>query len=128
VEKFLLDKRAKDEQYNRRQKMIDSNNIYDPKSHPIKRNSRGNRDSYELKSKCDSKDNKASLTDQEIKLCENLGLIFHEYLFIKEVLVRESISQGFLSRSFAENAFKIDKERLMGVFDFLVSHEIILER
>ena len=75
--------------------MIDSNNIYDPKSHPIKRNSRGNRDSYELKSKSDNKDNKASLTDQEIKLCENLGLIFHEYLFIKEVLVRESISQGF---------------------------------
>lgn len=128
VEKFLLEKRSKDEQYLRRQKMIDSNNIYDPKSHPIKRNSRGNRDSYELKSKCDNKDNKASLTDQEIKLCENLGLIFHEYLFIKEVLVRESISQGFQSRSFAENAFKIDKERLMGVFDFLVSHDIILEK
>lgn len=67
VEKFLLDKRAKDEQYMRRQKMIDSNNIYDPKSHPIKRNSRGNRDSYELKSKNDNKDNKQSLTDQEIK-------------------------------------------------------------
>ena len=108
-QKFLLEKRSKDEQYLRRQKMIDGNNIYDPKSHPIKRNSRGNRDSYELKSKSDNKDNKASLTDQEIKLCENLGLIFHEYLFIKEVLVRESISQGFQSRSFAENAFKIGK-------------------
>jgi len=55
-------------------------------------------------------------------------LIFHEYLFIKEVLVRESISQGFLSRNFAEQAFKIDKDRLMGVFDFLVSHDIILEK
>jgi len=71
VEKFLLDKRQKDEQYNRRQKMIDGNNIYDPKNHPIKRNNRGNRDFYELKSKCDTKDNKTTLTEQEIKLCES---------------------------------------------------------
>jgi transcriptional adapter 2-alpha len=107
-----LDKRLKDEQYNRRQKIIDSSNIYDPKNHPIKRNNRGNRDFYELKSKCDTKDNKTTLTEQEIKLCESLGLIFHEYLFIKEVLVRESISQGFLSRNFAEQAFKIGNKKL----------------
>ena len=43
------------------------------------------------------------------------------------MLIRESLKEGIISKSFLDNSFKIgntfyiEKERLVGVFDFLVS-------
>lgn len=71
---------------------------------------------------------KGSLRTNEISLCNELGLNFREYLLIKEILVRESILQGFISRSFLEHTIKIDKEKSLRVFDFLVEHDLIIQK
>ena len=55
----------------------------------------------------------------------------HEYLMIKEVLVRESIAQGVLSRDSLNNIFdpkRTEKSKLNEVFDFLVAHDLVLEK
>lgn len=52
----------------------------------------------------------------------------HEYLLIKDMLVRESLKEGIITKNFLENTFKIEKERLIGVFDFLASENIILAK
>ena len=127
VEIFLNERKNKDE-YNRRPNNLASNNLYDPQSHSIKRYNNGSRDNYECKYKNQNKDNKSSLNEQEIKLCNMFKMSLHEYLCVKDMLIKESYEQGLLSRSYTENAFKMDKERVMGVFDFLVSHNIILEK
>jgi hypothetical protein len=78
-------------------------------------------------------------------LCEKLGISPYEYLVIKEILVREAVKENFIRKDFAENTLKLgkkiifiylgnnfyiqlDKERVNGIFDFLVSHNYILEK
>lgn len=65
-----------------------------------------------------------------------------EYLLLKEFLIRESMKTGFISRDFVDNnikigkthhkydylLFKLEKERISGVFDFLVSNNTIIEK
>ena len=51
-----------------------------------------------------------------------------EYLLIKDMLVRESLKEGIISQNFLDNTFKIDKERLTGVFDFLASENMIVAK
>lgn len=77
------------------------------------------------------KDARTPFTDLENRLCERLGLKPHEYLMIKEVLVRESIAQGVLSRDSLNNIFdpkRTEKNKLNEVFDFLVAHDLVLEK
>jgi transcriptional adapter 2-alpha len=77
------------------------------------------------------KDTKASFTENENKLCDKVGLKPHEYLLIKEILVRESVSQGFLSKEYVNQVFdskRTEKHKIMEVFDFLVTHDLVLER
>lgn len=47
---------------------------------------------------------------------------------MKEVLVREAVKEGFIKRDFAENTLKLDKDRVSGIFDFLVCNNYILEK
>lgn len=39
--------------------------------------------------------------------------------------MRESVKQGYLKKDQAVGTFKIDKERVSGVFDFLVTKGLI---
>jgi transcriptional adapter 2-alpha len=73
----------------------------------------------------------------ELDLCERVGIQPIEFIAIKEVLIRESVREGFLKKEQAENIIKLgkwkkiylkDKDRLSGVFDFLVLHNYILEK
>lgn len=119
----MLEKRKKDEQYNKRTDTL--KNIYQQEAKFNKRTNRINKDEEELK------DTKSSFSELENRLCEKVGLKPHEYILIKEILVRESISQGFLSRDFVNQVFdskRTEKHKIMDVFDFLVSHDLVLER
>ncbi len=49
------------------------------------------------------------MAEFESKLCEKLGITPHEYLLIKDVLVRECIKEGFITRNFAEETFNLGK-------------------
>ena len=53
---------------------------------------------------------------------------FQEYLLVKEILVRESIIQGKLSRVNAEQMIKLEKEKVVGIFDFLVMNDMIIQK
>lgn len=100
-------------------------NIYQQEAKFNKRTSRVSRDEDEFK------ETKGSFTELENKLCEKLGLKPHEYLLIKEILVRESVSQGFISREFVNQIFdskRTEKHKILDVFDFLVTHDLVLER
>lgn len=119
----MAEKRKKDEQYNKRTETL--KNIYQQEAKFNKRTSRMNKDEEEFR------DTKASFTEIENKLCDRVGLKPHEYLLIKEILVRESVSQGFLSKDYVNQVFdskRTDKRKILDVFDFLVTHDLVLER
>lgn len=100
-------------------------NIYQQESKTTKRTQRSKHEEEEFK------DSKTPFTELENRLCERLALKPHEYLMIKEILVRESISQGVLARDSLNNIFdpkKIEKVKLNEVFDFLVSNDLVLEK
>lgn len=63
-----------------------------------------------LKSQKNNK--KLNLTSREIMLCNELELSFHEYLFIKEYLVRECLVQGFLTRQDSQDKISLGKQIL----------------
>jgi hypothetical protein len=42
-----------------------------------------------------------------MQLCEKLAINPHEYLVIKEVLVREAVNEGFIKKDFAESILKL---------------------
>ena len=67
-----------------------------------------------------------NFNEQEGSLCDKLNLSSHEYLIIKDLLIRESVKEGFVTKNFAENQIKLDKDRISGVFDFLVSRNLII--
>lgn len=92
-----------------------------------KRQSRGLREKSSKK-KGESANSKMSLSQQEVKLCEEMEMSFHDYLLVKEILVRESVAQGFISRNWVENSLKIDTEKTLGIFDFLVANDLILKK
>lgn len=81
---------------------------------------------YNLKEK--QEDVKGCLRNSEINLCNELGLDYREYLLIKEILVRESILQGYITRGFVEQCVKIEKDKTLRVFDFLVEHDLIIQK
>lgn len=69
-----------------------------------------------------------NMNEQEYLLVEKLGISPQEYLVLKEVLVRESVRQGFLKKDQALANFKLDKERVSSIYDFLVQQEKIIDR
>lgn len=70
----------------------------------------------------------SNINEQEQLLCDKLGITTYDYIIIKEVLIRESVNENFVKRDYAENKLKIDKDRLTGIFDFLVTHNFIMEK
>lgn len=69
-----------------------------------------------------------SFCEEEYQLCQKLGLTEQEYLILKEVLVRESVKNGIIKKDQALQNFKLDKERVTGVFDYLVVKGLIHEK
>jgi len=70
-----------------------------------------------------------SLCDKEITLCQNTQLSYSDYLLIKELLIRESATQGLITKDFASKSItNVDKDKIENIFDFLVTNELIVER
>ncbi len=69
-----------------------------------------------------------ALSYDETKMCEKLDLSIHQYIIIKQTLIRECIKEGFMRKQELENIFKIQKEKVNGVFDFLVSNHLIMSK
>jgi len=72
-----------------------------------------------------------------------MGIAPYEFLLIKDLLVRECLKEGFLTKDAATNSVKLGKFLLMEknpnlfidfkehtgkIFDFLVTNKIILEK
>jgi hypothetical protein len=68
------------------------------------------------------------LTQKEFELCESLKIPFCDFVVLKEVLVRKSISEGVLSLEECRTLCQIDAEKFDGVFNFLVSYNLILPK
>ncbi|KRX06785.1 Homeodomain protein [Pseudocohnilembus persalinus] len=133
VEKYLQDKKKKDEAYQKKQKQ-NNEYVYDKAVLGNRHNqSRRTRSVYpENDTNKDGGDKKnkqpLNMTEQEQQLCEKLEMHPFEYLAIKEVLVREAVKENFIKRDNGEQQLKLDKERLAGVFDYLVTHNYIMEK
>jgi len=133
VELYLQEKKKKDEAYQKKQKQ---NEIYlfDPKislNRFTPRRTRYNgKDSLENKETTDkkSKNNFSQLNEKEFTLCEQLSITPYDYILIKEVLVRECVKEGLLSRDIVNSIIKLDKDRSNAIFDFLVTNRIIYEK
>ncbi|CAD8064801.1 unnamed protein product [Paramecium sonneborni] len=126
VEEYLADKRKKDEQNQRRQNQNQAY-VYDYDSQKQRFLQRRTR----FTSVIDGKDrNKQgpSFSEEEQQLCQKLGLSEQEYLILKEVLVRESVKNGMINKDQAVQNFQIDKERLIGVFDYLIIKGLIHDK
>lgn len=61
------------------------------------------------------------LAKEEKQLCIQLGLIPHQYIVIKERLIRESYNRGWLQPGQARQLIKIDVNKTDKIFDFFVS-------
>ena len=61
------------------------------------------------------------LSNQEKLLCTTLQLLPQHYLMIKERLIRECFTRGFLKESSAKQLIKIDVNKTSKIFDFFVS-------
>lgn len=61
------------------------------------------------------------LSGQEKLLCTTLQLLPQHYLMIKERLIRECFTRGFLKESSAKQLIKIDVNKTSKIFDFFVS-------
>ena len=61
------------------------------------------------------------LSKQETQLCATLHLIPQHYMVIKERLLRESYSRGFLQPGMARQLLKIDITKTDKIMDFFIS-------
>jgi hypothetical protein len=61
------------------------------------------------------------LSPQERLLCSTLQLLPQHYLMIKERLIRECFTRGFLKENSAKQLIKIDVNKTSKIFDFFVS-------
>lgn len=61
------------------------------------------------------------LSSQERLLCATLQLLPQHYLMIKERLIRECFTRGFLKENSAKQLIKIDVNKTSKIFDFFVS-------
>jgi transcriptional adapter 2-alpha len=133
LELYMQEKKKKDEAYQKKQKQNDIY-LFDPKINTNRftpRRTRYNgKDTMESKEASDKKNkaNFSQLNEKEHNLCESLSITPYDYILIKEVLVRECLKDGLLSKDIVNNIIKIDKERSTAIFDFLVSNRLICEK
>jgi hypothetical protein len=57
----------------------------------------------------------------EIALCTSLKLTPHQYLIVKEVMVRESARVGHLKKKDAKSIVRLDPTKVSKIFDYLVA-------
>jgi len=75
-----------------------------------------------------NKNNFSQLNEKEHNLCEQLSITPYDYILVKEVLVRECLKEGLISKDVVNNMIKLDKERSSAIFDFLASNRLICEK
>lgn len=67
----------------------------------------------------------AHLTKEEEDLCKRFNINHKQYMMIKETIIRESIKQGIIERDETAKIFRIERNVVDGVFDFLVEKDEI---
>lgn len=68
-----------------------------------------------------------NLLYNESKLCEKLGLRIQEYLLLKEILVREFVEEGKVSRRKIKEIIELSPKTIDSVFDFMEKNNLIIE-
>ena len=68
-----------------------------------------------------------NLLYNETKLCEKIGLKIPEYLLLKEILIREFVEEGKVSRNKIKSVIQLDPKTLDSVFDFMDKNNLIIE-
>ncbi len=61
------------------------------------------------------------LSRAELSLCTTLKITVHQYLIMKEVLVRENARTGQLKRKDAKNIIRLDPAKVLKVYDYLAA-------
>lgn len=61
------------------------------------------------------------LSQAEISLCTSLKLTPHQYLIVKEVMIRESARVGCLKKKDAKNIIRLDATKVSKIFDYLLA-------
>lgn len=61
------------------------------------------------------------LTRRELKLCSALKITVHQYVIVKEVLVRESARTGHLRKKDAKGMVRLDSMKVYRIYDYLLS-------
>jgi len=129
VEIYLQDKKKKEEALQKKQKQNEPI-LYDKQTKPVPtaRRNRANTDSREANEK-KNKYAQTQLNEKELNLCDHVCITPHEFLLIKDLLVRECLKEGFLTRDFVDASIKLDfKDKANQVFDFLVTNKVISEK
>lgn len=57
-----------------------------------------------------------------------MDLPIGHYIAIKETLVRECVKEGFIKRDNVEELVHTEKDKSLGVFDFLVMNNVLLSK
>jgi len=133
VDLYMQEKKKKDEAYQKKQKQNDIY-LFDPKINTNRftpRRTRYNgKDTMESKeaSEKKNKNNFSQLNEKEHNLCEQLSITPYDYILVKEVLVRECLKEGLISKDVVNNMIKLDKDRSSAIFDFLASNRLICEK
>lgn len=55
-------------------------------------------------------------------------MTFKQYMMIKETILRESVKLGIIGKEDASHLFKINRDIIDAVFDFLVEREDIIAK
>jgi transcriptional adapter 2-alpha len=66
------------------------------------------------------------ISPQEEELCRRFNINHKQYMMIKETIIRESVKQGVIERDETAKIFKIERNIVDGVFDFLVEKDEIV--
>ena len=68
------------------------------------------------------------LSDAEQQLCSSLRIYPMAYMAIKDQLITENISKGFVRRRSLRNLIKVDSTKSMKIYDFMVKNGWILNK
>lgn len=94
---------------------VNNERAFDPYSDP--------RDRYGgILPKCDmeSRPGVELLSAKEISLCETLKIVPHQYMIVKEAMLRMSLRNGQLRKKEARAAIKIDHTKVSKIYDYLL--------
>lgn len=61
------------------------------------------------------------LSSKEIALCKSLSITPHQYLIVKEVMIRESARNGYLRKKDARTIISLDANKVNKIHEFLIA-------